>query len=284
MRKRHARARRKLLPRMREPSDLAYRADVLKLLKRVQEIIRVELEPWVRANTRSDAAHADSKEDELRKLFERVRVKTSEYVTRAAPVLAARFVKAGAEANRTAMNAQFRSVIKIDPFVSNKGLEGAMRSRLQTNIDLINSIPEKLVDQVESVVGPRVFSGVRVEETMKAIQERFDVSESRAQLIARDQTNKFNAQLTQERHEDLGIDSYVWSTSRDERVRPDHAELDGETFSYDEPPVVDSRSGATANPGEDFQCRCAALPRVDAVLDALGVPDVADLIEADEPT
>lgn len=261
---------------MREPSDLAYRADMLKLLKRVQQIISAELEPWVRENTRSDA-RTDSKEDELRRLFERVRVKTSEYTSRAAPVIAGRFVKACAEANRAAMNAQFRSVIKIDPFISNKGLEASMRTRLATNVELISSIPEKLIGQLETTVGPRVFSGVRVEETMKAIQERFDVSESRAQLIARDQTNKFNAQLTQERHEDLGIDSYVWSTSRDERVREDHAALDGETFSYDDPPVVDSKSGATANPGEDYQCRCAALPRVDAVLDALGVPDVADV-------
>lgn len=265
---------------MRAPSDLAYRADVLKLLKRVQQIILAELEPWVRENTRSDA-RTDSKEDELRLLFERARVKTSEYVSRAAPVVAGRFVKVGAETNRAAMNAQFRSVIKIDPFISNKGLETSMRARLATNVELINSLPSKLVEQVESVVGPRVFSGVRVEETMKAIQERFDVSASRAQLIARDQTNKFNAQLTQERHEDLGIDSYVWSTSNDERVRDDHIVLDGETFSYDNPPVVDSRSGATANPGEDYQCRCEALPRVDAVLDALGVPDVAD-VGADE--
>ncbi len=57
-----------------------------------------------------------------------------------------------------------------------------------------------------------------------------------------------------------GITQYTWSTSKDERVRPSHAELEGEQFSYDDPPEVD---GEPANPGEPILCRCVPLPVLD---------------------
>ena len=50
---------------------------------------------------------------------------------------------------------------------------------------------------------------------------------------------------------------YIWRTSEDERVCESHRALDGTKHRYDHPPVVDRKRGRTANPGNDFQCRCA---------------------------
>lgn len=87
-----------------------------------------------------------------------------------------------------------------------------------------------------------------------------DVTQSRAELIARDQVLKLNAEVTQKRHEAAGIVEFVWSTSRDERVRPDHKVLEGKRYRYDDPPVVDRRRGTRGLPGIHFQCRCVAIP------------------------
>ncbi len=46
---------------------------------------------------------------------------------------------------------------------------------------------------------------------------------------------------------------YVWRCVGDERTRSEHEERDGEVFSWDEPPEG-------GHPGEDFGCRCLALP------------------------
>lgn len=275
----HTRTRRRVLPRMREPSDLAYRADLLLVARNTQKLIRVELKRFF--DSRTDAARADGIADELRGLFQRLRIRAAAQTAARAIPIATQFVKRTVEANRKAMNDQMSTVIKIDPFKDNAGLERTMRARARTNVELIKSIPAELIDDVEAVVAPRVISGIRVEEIMKRVQERFDVSESRAQLIARDQVGKFNGELTQERHESLGVNEYVWSTSQDSRVRPDHADLNGRAFSYDQPPVVDQKSGRTANPGEDYQCRCQALPKVSSLLDALGVGDEELTIEED---
>ena len=51
-----------------------------------------------------------------------------------------------------------------------------------------------------------------------------------------------------------GYGRYIWTTRRDDRVRPDHARLEGGIFRWDDPPVVDLRSGRRRHPGEDYQC------------------------------
>jgi SPP1 gp7 family putative phage head morphogenesis protein len=99
--------------------------------------------------------------------------------------------------------------------------------------------------------------GTRVETLAKTIHERLDVTKSKATLLARDQTLKLGGQLTRLRQTQAGIDKFEWSTSGDERVRPEHEELDGEIFAWDDPP--DAGDGP-AVPGEDYQCRCIALP------------------------
>jgi SPP1 gp7 family putative phage head morphogenesis protein len=49
------------------------------------------------------------------------------------------------------------------------------------------------------------------------------------------------------------MDQYVWRTRRDERVRRSHWMNDGRVFSWADPP-------ATGHPGEDYNCRCEAVP------------------------
>ena len=50
-------------------------------------------------------------------------------------------------------------------------------------------------------------------------------------------------------------DQYVWRTRRDERVRSSHRMNDGRVFLWSDPP-------ATEHPGEDYNCRCEAVPFV----------------------
>ena len=57
-----------------------------------------------------------------------------------------------------------------------------------------------------------------------------------------------------------GFQYYVWTTRKDDRVRPDHARLEGRICNWNDPPVVDLRSGRRRHPGEDYNCRCTAAP------------------------
>ena len=57
-----------------------------------------------------------------------------------------------------------------------------------------------------------------------------------------------------------GFEYYVWTTRKDNKVRPDHARLEGRICNWSDPPVVDLRSGRRAHPSGDYNCRCTAAP------------------------
>ena len=109
-----------------------------------------------------------------------------------------------------------------------------------------------------------VLEGYRNGETttaiVKQIQRAYSVDRRHAQLLARDQIAKLNGDITQQQQQDAGVVEYVWSTSGDSRVRPSHAALNHKRFRWDDPPVVDEKTGRRCHPGKDYQCRCCALP------------------------
>lgn len=127
------------------------------------------------------------------------------------------------------------------------------------NVALIKTLCTTHVQRVARVLR-EAGAGTRVEDIARSIRDATGATKSRAALIARDQVLTLNSEITQARHEAAGITEYVWSASRDERVRPRHRELDGTRQRYDQPPVVDPRTGRRAHAGQDFQCRCVCDP------------------------
>lgn len=130
------------------------------------------------------------------------------------------------------------------------------------NVSKIKSLGGQALVEVTRILDRA--EGLRVEDIRAAIQERFDVAKSRADLIARDQVLKLNGQVTQTRMQNAGIREYIWTTSGDERVRAEHADLDGTRQSWDSPPVA-LADGSRGHPGQLFQCRCTAFPVVPAL-------------------
>lgn len=112
---------------------------------------------------------------------------------------------------------------------------------------------EQVIEQIGEVVREGFAVGERHEVIAKQIRKRFDVGRSRATLIGRDQTNKLNGALMQEEFRSAGQHVYVWRTSRDERVRPTHAAMEGVVVAWDSPPPM-------GHVGQDYQCRCTAAP------------------------
>lgn len=103
------------------------------------------------------------------------------------------------------------------------------------------------------------FVGHRSENLIKTIIDSYGVSKRKAKFLARQETSLLMSNMRQQRYEDAGITKYKWSTSHDERVRKRHVELDGKTFFWSQPPIVDQK-GNRAHPGQDFNCRCVAIP------------------------
>lgn len=130
------------------------------------------------------------------------------------------------------------------------------------NVQLIKSIRSQYLDKVQNAVTQAVVNGTLNKDLVQQIKDLGKTTEKRAIFIARDQSSKLNAALTQARHEDVGITKYTWSTSGDERVRESHAEKDGQVFEYANPPAD------TGHPAHDYNCRCVAIPYLGDVVKA----------------
>lgn len=129
----------------------------------------------------------------------------------------------------------------------------------------VEDFSSKMVLELRAMVSENARTGYRFDTLVDRLQGRFDVSQSKAEFLARNETSRFVSEHRRQRFGDAGITHYVWQTSGDSRVRPDHAKLDGKTFAYSNPPVVDE-TGRRANPGFDYQCRCVDEPVLPAVL------------------
>jgi SPP1 gp7 family putative phage head morphogenesis protein len=136
----------------------------------------------------------------------------------------------------------------------------AVRVFRDRNLRLIRRLARSEVAALRRILERAERTGARVESVRKQILKgRITVVRSHADFLAQDQTLKLNGQITEVRQRQAGVKRYRWITSRDERVRPMHSDLDGKDFTWDDPPVTD-RKGNRNHPGRDFRCRCTARP------------------------
>lgn len=130
----------------------------------------------------------------------------------------------------------------------------AIEGCLAENVNLIKSIPSGCLGEVVDLVETSAKSGRDIGALTKDIKSRFDVADSRAALIARDQNNKVTANVTRARQKELGIKQGRWRHSGFSTApRPSHVAADGEIFDLDKGLYLD---GKWVLPGEDINCGC----------------------------
>jgi SPP1 gp7 family putative phage head morphogenesis protein len=131
------------------------------------------------------------------------------------------------------------------------------RQLVAEQVGLITSLPLDAAQRAQRLAQEAVENGSRASEVARMLAETTGVTENRAMLIARTEVSKANSALNQARSLSIGADSYVWRTAGDGDVRESHAELEGKTFRFDDPPDHSDGSG-TYNPGDFPNCRCYA--------------------------
>jgi SPP1 gp7 family putative phage head morphogenesis protein len=122
---------------------------------------------------------------------------------------------------------------------------------------------EEIID-LRQRIQKSALEGVRYEAMTNLIRTRYDVSYNKAKFLARQETHLFMSTIREARYEEAGIYEYRWQCvagSPKHPVRPMHKALEGKIFRWDSPPIT-SPDGRRNNPGQDFNCRCAARPIV----------------------
>jgi SPP1 gp7 family putative phage head morphogenesis protein len=156
---------------------------------------------------------------------------------------------------RLGKTVQSRFGVPLEDLMSSNDVAAQIQAATQQSVALIKGLNAEVLKKVEYAVLDAAQQEQSVTTLSERLRETMGVSRSRARLIAKDQTSKFNSTLNKVRQDQLGIDRYVWSTQLDERVRPLHENREGQVFSWDDPP-------SDGHPGFPPGCRCVAAPYV----------------------
>lgn len=200
--------------------------------------------------------------------------KTRAVVDQLAAGMAVSFVNDLDARNRDSMETIYRNALNVDSatIIDNPAYSDTLKLTTMENVKLIKSIQSKYFDEVYRAVlnNYRGIPQVNGVTFTQRLQELGPITLNRARFIARDQTNKLNGTISRLRHLDIGVKSYRWSSSNDERVvgnpvglypKPtrghgNHYERNNKIYSYDKP-------FADGFPGDAYNCRCVGLPILD---------------------
>ena len=171
---------------------------------------------------------------------------------------------------------------EMEPWVKN-----VLDTWAREQVTLISKASQDMLD----TVARRIRDGVKVGKSAREVTAMINadlpgISYRRARIIARDQTAKLNSSLTQGRMADAGLETYIWDTAQDERVRgnpngryanaiPSHFMMQGKLCRWDDPTVwfengewvKRAPDAPYFHPGMAIMCRCVAVPNWDELED-----------------
>ncbi len=124
--------------------------------------------------------------------------------------------------------------------------------------DELENVTDDMANKLSRVLSDGLVQGKNPREIGLDIADEIDVSENRAQVIARTEIIRAHAEGQLEAFEKLGVDEVgvdvEWSTAGDLRVCPECAELEGTVYS-----IEDAHGLIPYHP----QCRCSFLPHME---------------------
>jgi SPP1 gp7 family putative phage head morphogenesis protein len=118
---------------------------------------------------------------------------------------------------------------------------------------LIKSVQREYIDKIGLAIKRGIREGRLQKDIARDIRNHTNISKRRSQHIARNAPLQYSGALTKHNQMSAGIKSYIWQSSRDERVRDSHRKYDGEIFNWD---------GPGPHPRNEVNCRCDAVPLV----------------------
>lgn len=218
---------------------------------------------WLQASYKANEPHiaqdelpASALRAAIRKLTQRWQKRFNE----AAPKLADYYATAIEDRSSTALRNILKEAGISVEFRMTPAMQDIFRATVQSNVELIKSIPAQYLTQVQGSVMRSVQTGRDLGTLAKELQEHYGVTKRRAAFIARSQNNMATASMTRARQVELGITEAIWMHSGGGRhPRPTHLAAGRDKTKYDTSKGwFDPAVGKNIFPGELPNCRCVS--------------------------
>lgn len=229
--------------------EIKYRKALTELIAEMEKDVQRELAAY-KAEYAMDAASP------LITLFAALRDKWYARFDEIGREVAEWFAKAVDKRTQTQIKRKLQSVgWSLNPNYTD-AQQRMIRSIVQDNVNMIRTIPQKFLRDVQRTLTQAYLEGGDREKMTKAIQRAGKMSENRAALIARDQSNKTTQQLAIANAEAYGATKGRWiHVSGKYSSRKTHIAMDGKIFDLRDG-LYDSSVGRNVKPGELIYCNC----------------------------
>lgn len=150
-----------------------------------------------------------------------------------------------------------KDAITIVPEITPEQRE-ALKAQYVDDVSLsVKNFTKAQTDKLRAMVEENLFTGLADNKSLvQAIVDEFGVTENKARFLSRTETSIFISKFREITGKEAGITHYVWKAVCDSRTRDLHKELNNQIFSWDNPPIIDERTGTRGAPGSIWNCRC----------------------------
>lgn len=154
--------------------------------------------------------------------------------------------------------------LKIKRNIQSKELDDTTEAIIKENLSLIKSIPEEFFKKLTFAMSQAIQNGQSLTQFKKELMKIKGMTERRASLIARDQSNKAYNAISRRKLQACGVTQFEWIHTGISKVpRPYHKNvLNHNIFDLSKPPVIDTTTGEHGYPGQLINCRCMMRPVV----------------------
>lgn len=172
--------------------------------------------------------------------------------------IAKQFATKSARATDRSVMASLRAAGFAIKFQPTQASIEAYRAVLSENVNLIKSIPEQYLKDVETQVWNSVMIGGKTSTLTAKLQKSYGISYRRAASIATDQNAKAKEIMENVRRQEIGITEAIWHHSHAGKTpRPTHVAMHGKRFELKKG-MWDSAVQEWVWPGQLSRCRCSS--------------------------
>ena len=171
-----------------------------------------------------------------------------------------RWVTGAATSHTRKLGATTLSATGVDvaPLMRIGDVRPRLEAAIRENVSLITNVNADMKNRAEQILLNGFTNRKPKSQVAAELQAALGITLRRAKKIARDQTEKLNADLTKLRSEQLGITHFRWLTRLDDRVRKTHEAREGRVYSWATGAPLPEKY-----PGVAINCRCLAEPVVE---------------------
>lgn len=205
-----------------------------------------------------DASLADT----ANSVIERLMAKFTVLFDRLADPLSTQMVGATNRDSEHGMQASLKDIgtrLTITPTDKTKEIVDAAA---QESAGLIKRTPQKYLPEIQGDVMRSITTGNGLADLVPALEKKEVSVKNWASNVAKDQTRKVYNNLNKVRAQDAGAEEYEWvhsgGSNKPRKYHLDRtpAGLNGRICRFDDPPIIDEKTGERGIPGQLPYCGC----------------------------